>query len=187
MVEVVAFSLYYNDVETSNTINSDVKFIIFVLSAAFIYMVVHLKSLFLAFFSLVNLIMSVPITLCIYTYVLEIKYFSSIHFSAVLIILGIGADDIFVFHDQWKATFLIKAMDKKPMARLSYTLRLASSAMLATSLTSSIAFFACYFSPIMPLSSFGVFAGLLVLMDYLMTIAIQPIVYYIYEVVIMPS
>lgn len=151
-------------------INSDVKFVVFVLIACFIYMAIHLRSIFLATFSLINLMMSIPIALCIYKLILRVDYFSSLHFSAILIILGIGADDIFVFHDHWKNTFLIKALDGKPIERLSMTFRLASSAMLVTSLTSSIAFFACYFSAIMPLRSFGLFASLLVPLDFLLTI-----------------
>ena len=157
------------------------KFVGFVLVTALIYMSIHLRSIILAIFSLVNLMMSIPIALCIYRLVLQVDYFSSLHFSAILIILGIGADDIFVFHDQWKSTFQIRALNDDPVRRLSMTFRLASSAMLVTSLTSSIAFFACYFSAIMPLRSFGLFAGLLVPIDFLLTIFVQPVLYYVYE------
>jgi len=53
--------------------------------------------------------------------------------------------------------------------------------MLVTSLTSAIAFYACSFTVIMPLKSFGIFASLIVPMSYILTIIAQPIVYYIYE------
>jgi len=68
-------------------------------------MIYHTNSFFLGFMSLLNIAMSVPICLVIYNYILNIKYFSSIHIAALLIIIGIGADDIFVFHDFWLSTF----------------------------------------------------------------------------------
>ena len=68
-------------------------------------MIYHTNSVFLGIMSLMNIIMSVPINLIIYNYVLDVKYFSSIHIAALLIIIGIGADDIFVFHDFWLSTF----------------------------------------------------------------------------------
>jgi len=68
-------------------------------------MTIHTGSLFLSFVSLINVFMSVPMTLVIYTYVVGVYYFSSLHLSVVIIIVGIGSDDIFVFHDFWRSTF----------------------------------------------------------------------------------
>ena len=53
--------------------------------------------------------------------------------------------------------------------------------MLVTSFTSSVAFFACITSPIMPIRSFGVFSFIIVLNCFLITILVQPINYFIYE------
>jgi len=43
--------------------------------------------------------MSIPISLCIYHYVLQITYFSNLHLATLMIIIGIGSDDVFLFHD----------------------------------------------------------------------------------------
>ena len=87
--------------------------------------------------------------------------------SVIFIIIGIGSDDIFVFHDFWKDTFRYKALVSKPIHRLSLAYRQASTAMLVTSLTSSIAFLACTLSDIMPIQAFGWFASLIVPIVYL--------------------
>lgn len=46
--------------------------------------------------------------------------------------------------------------------------------MAFTSSTTAVAFFASYFSPLMPIKSFGVFAGLIIIVNYLMIVFIFP-------------
>lgn len=140
--------------------------------ACLFYIIFHTKSLFLATVSLLNVMMTVPISLFIYDKVFKVEYFSSLHVSVLLIIIGIGSDDIFVFHDQWENSLCIKALRDKPIERLSYTWRNASMQMLVTSFTSSAAFFACTFSPIMPIRSFGIFAFIIVLNCFFITIIV---------------
>jgi len=103
--------------------NNDFTMIGYVGFVCFLYIVYHTKSYFLGFFSLVNIAMSIPISLILFTYVLKITYFSAIHIMALLIIVGIGADDIFVFHDFWLSTFQIKAIRDEPILRISYTFK----------------------------------------------------------------
>jgi hypothetical protein len=45
--------------------------------------------------------MSIPITMVLYSKLFGVNYFSSIHIAVLIIIIGIGADDVFVFHDAW--------------------------------------------------------------------------------------
>ena len=52
---------------------------------------------------------------------------------------------------------------------------------MVTSLTSAVAFFSCFISPIMPIKSYSIFATITVLICFGMTIVLQPINYYIYE------
>jgi len=144
-------------------------------------MTYHTESFFLALISLLNIFMSIPVTLVIYTYVVGVTYFSSLHLSVVIIIVGIGSDDIFVFHDFWRSTFSFAALKNKPVLRLSLAFRRASHSMLVTSITSMVAFASCIMSNIMPIKSFGVFATIIVPLVYLQTILVQPFTYYFYE------
>lgn len=52
---------------------------------------------------------------------------------------------------------------------------------LATSSTTSAAFLVSYFSEIMPISSFGIFAGILIPINYLLVILYYPVVIISYE------
>jgi predicted RND superfamily exporter protein len=145
-------------------------YLYFVMVACLLYMIIHTRSLFLAIVSLLNILMSIPIALCIYTYIFRVTYFSSIHVAVIIIIIGIGSDDIFVFHDCWQASFHIMAIKDKPIRRLSYCYRMAAKQMFVTSLTSSVAFLSCLCSKLMPIRAFGVFATIVVLVCFVLTI-----------------
>jgi hypothetical protein len=96
------------------------------LCSSIFYMTFHMGSFYLAFFSIINLFFAIPVTLCIYTYIVGVDYFSTIHVSVLIVVIGIGADDVFVFHDFWKGSHKIKVMQKSVKMRLAYTFRKAS-------------------------------------------------------------
>lgn len=64
---------------------------------------------------------------------------------------------------------------------MAITFRRASRAMLATSSTTSAAFLATGFSSIMPISSFGFYAGLLIPVNFLLVIMFFPAILVISE------
>ena len=64
---------------------------------------------------------------------------------------------------------------------MAVTFKRAAKAMLATSSTTSAAFLATGFSAIMPISSFGIYAGILVPINYILVITFFPALLIIYE------
>lgn len=100
-VEVIAMSPRFHADETARLMNEDFNKTGQVFILCLIYMILHTRSIFLAVVSLVNVVMCVPISLFIYSEVFKIDYFSSMHLSVIIIIVGIGSDDVFVFHDSW--------------------------------------------------------------------------------------
>ena len=96
------------------------------------------------------------------------------HIISIFIILGIGADDIFVFCNTWKATAF---EEYRSLAhRLSDCFRRSMKTMFITSLTTSVAFFATGFSPLLGIGSFGVFSGILVVVNYISVVLFVPTV-----------
>lgn len=65
--------------------------------------------------------------------------------------------------------------------RMAYTFRRASRAMLATSSTTGAAFLATGLSEIMPISSFGFFAGILVPVNFILVITYFPASLIVFE------
>ena len=50
---------------------------------------------------LAGVVLSFPVTWAFYSVVLRIRYMGLLNFIALFVIVGIGVDDIFVFHDAW--------------------------------------------------------------------------------------
>jgi protein dispatched 1 len=96
------FSTIIRSKAFSDTVNEDTSYAIFSVIFVFIYFIIHLRSLFLAFIGISIILFSFSVTVCITEGILRITYFSSLHSLAIFIVLGIAADDIFVFIDAWR-------------------------------------------------------------------------------------
>ena len=68
----------------------------------YVYVTFHTKSLFIGTFSMSMILFSFPVTLVIYRLVLGITNLGSLHLMVIFVVLGIGADDIFVLWDAWQ-------------------------------------------------------------------------------------
>jgi len=146
--------------------------------------IVHLRSVFLAMISMMLIIFSVPLTAMITEGVLGVTFFGQMQMSIVFIICGVSADDIFVFMDAWRQSKnfdpdIIHPDDKK--RRMAYTFRRASRAMLFTSSTTSAAFIINAFSAVMPLKAFGIFAAVIVIVNFLEAAFVFPTALLFYE------
>lgn len=159
----------------------DFKYIGYVLLACFVYMIVHTRSVYFTVVSLLNVAMGIPISLVILIYVFQVTYFSSLHLSVIIIIIGIGSDNVFVFHDFWKSNFKIKAIKERTILRLTYTYRKAFKSMFLTSFTTAVMFLSCVLSSIMPIRSFAIFAATTVPIVFIQTVIVQPLLYYLHE------
>ena len=124
--------------------------------------------------------MGFPFTYLIYKFVFFIDEFFHLQFIAFFLILGIAADDFFVFYDQWiqasKLSIVRKQQDKNQRLLLRFTItwKHSSWSMLVTSLTSALAFYVIVYSTVIPLKSLGIFTGSLILINYVLSITMFP-------------
>lgn len=72
-------------------------------SVAFVmfWLLIHLKSTFLTFISMLIIAFSFGTTGLICEYIVGMTYFNIFNNFAIFVILGIAADDFFVFFDAW--------------------------------------------------------------------------------------
>lgn len=144
-------------------------------------MTFHLRSLFLSSLCMISIVLSFPITAFITEGILGVTWFGDLHNVVVFIVMGIAADDVFVFYDAWRQSVTIKEYNGDLTKRMNYTFRRSSRAMAVTSSTTSAAFFANYFSPLMTIKSFGIFAGVIVPINYILVITFFPSFIFIHE------
>eukprot|EP00659_Diplonema_papillatum_P011827 gene11827-18245_t len=204
----------------------------------FAYLFLHLSSLFLATAGIVQLLITFPASVFIYSFVFGESYLGAMNVLSFYIMIGIGVDDLFVFSNSflhcekpaeaesaaraskkaaeedppsvraasWGEDTAAASGDEKTGAadqpdnvsvrsasskttappssgttpnvdeRVAYALRRSGAAMLVTSATSAVAFLANLLSPIPAVSSFGLLMGILVAMNYVLTITLYPAV-----------
>lgn len=95
---------------SNDLIKNDVSLVGLVILVNWLYLTFHMKSFFLSLASLINIFMSIPIGLVIYKMIFKVNYFTTYHLGIIFLILGVGCDDVFVFHDFWLETFRIKEL-----------------------------------------------------------------------------
>lgn len=162
-----------------------------------ISMWLYTKSLFVTLMTVVAVIFSLGIAYFIYTLIFELSFFPFMNLLAVIVVVGIGADDAFIFLKIWqcvitdrvKATGAVVALGPSTSAFASETnaarsdtlvgimasaLKHASLAMLVTSLTTAAAFYASYVSSITAIRCFGIFSGTAVMANYFLMVTWLP-------------
>ena len=163
-------------------VQRDTSFSVFSVIFVFFYMIFHLKSLFLSTIGIFMILFSFPITTVLTEGIFQVTYFSSLHTLTIFIVLGVAADNIFVFFDAWRQSETVApAILNTRSKRMAYAWRRAVRAIAVTSSTTSVAFLANIFSPLMPIKAFGIFAGMIIPMNYILMIFIFPSAVIFYE------
>jgi hypothetical protein len=89
---------WYED-KLNEFIQEDVKLLGLSFTAVYLYVAFHLQSIFLASVSMVGIGLSYPVSTFINRFIMQITVFNFINYIAIFVILGIAADDVFVFTD----------------------------------------------------------------------------------------
>ena len=108
----------------------------------------------------------------IYRVLFNYRYFGVFHVLSIFIMLGISADDVFVFNDAWRLTAFMP--NPTLSNRLSACYRRVAPAMFFTSLTTTVAFSVSAMSDLFTVSSFGIFSALIVVVNYVSIITFLP-------------
>ena len=178
-LEVVYISLilFANDILVQAL--KDMCLAIFSLFFIFFFTWFQTQSLWISTWAVFGIFSSFWITNLIYRIVFDYQYFGYFHVISIFIILGIGADDVYVFYDNWRAT----KRHKYPSLshRMSDCYRRAAGTMFFTSFTTMMAFLFGALSPILPMDSFGVFSGILIGVNYISVIIFFPTVVMMYH------
>ena len=172
-------NFYYNNPALSaDAIQKQVIFDMLLAVASFVFIFLFMwfqtGSLWLTAWGVFSVISSFVITNLIYRVIFDYRYIGVFHVLSIFIILGIGSDNIFVFMDTWKQS---RFQSFKTLAhRLSSVYRRAAKATLITSFTTTVAFLSNVQSPLLAISSFGLFSAILVIVNYLSVILFFPTV-----------
>ena len=146
----------------------------------FVIMWFFLGSFILTFCALFCVIYACGLSYFLYNIAFGMDFFPFLNVLTLVFLVGIGADDAFVYYDIWRQT---KAANPNAniMQLTLKTLRYSALSMLVTSLTTASAFFAGISSTITAIKCFGIFAGTSILTNYLLMITYFPAVVALHE------
>lgn len=140
----------------------------------FLYLRLTVGSWFLAVVGMSEIMLSVPVSWFIYKVIFRIEYFAFLNALSLFIVAAIGADDIFIFMDAYKQS--AHSNDPKVLesleSRMSWVYRRTGSAMAITSATTCSAFLATLITPLASIQSFGIFAAIVIFIDYVLVMSL---------------
>ncbi|KAL2082725.1 hypothetical protein ACEWY4_022543 [Coilia grayii] len=145
-----------------------------------VVMCLYTRSVFITLMTMIAIISSLIVSYFLYRVVFSFEFFPFMNLTALIILVGIGADDAFVLCDVWNYTKF-----DKPNSELSetvgVTLQHAALSMFVTSFTTAAAFYANYVSNITAIRCFGVYAGTAILVNYILMVTWLPAVVVLHE------
>ena len=139
----------------------------------FLSMWIYTSSLFVTTATFMSMFWAVEVAYFLYTFVFKIKFFPYMNMVTLIVMVGIGADDLFIYCKVWH---LAKAEKNNGVLEkiVSDTLRHTALSMLVTSLTSAAAFYANYVSDITSIRCFSVFAGTCIVINFVLAVTWLP-------------
>lgn len=143
-------------------------------------MCVYTKSMFITLMTMFAIISSLIVSYFLYRVVFNFEFFPFMNLTALIILVGIGADDAFVLCDVWNYTKFDKP-HAETSETVSITLQHAALSMFVTSFTTAAAFYANYVSNITAIRCFGVYAGTAILVNYVLMVTWLPAVVVLHE------
>ena len=157
-------------------LNKDLMMLALSFVLVFIVLWIQTSSLFITCAGMFEIIISFPLGLFVWGVLMDEPGVTYLMYNGIFIILGIGCDDIFVFIDAFRQSELQPLHISGSLeTRFAWAYNRAALAMLATSVTTTLAFAACAVSEIWDIRCFGVVNGFMVLFDYLLVVKVTPV------------
>ena len=179
-VKVVAVNFGVKQELFDKYLQRDILWVGVALCAIVLALWIYTTSLFLTAMTVVSLAISFEVSYFVYTHVFDIHFFPFMNLLVLVILIGIGADNVFIYSKTWAL-----AKQEKNVGTLekivSDTIRHATLSIFVTSLTTAAAFYASYVNHITALACFALFAGTTVIVNFFVVITWIPASLVVYE------
>ena len=146
------------------------------------FVLIHLGSFLLAGFAIYGILISFPAAYYFFYVVMGFRKMMILNFVSLFLIMGIGADDVFVMYDAYNQAAAALGVRSSPGQRLRWAYLEAGSAMLVTTVTTAGSFFSNCVSEVVVVRQFGFFMGVVVVLNWFHVMVIFPSFLLIYEI-----
>ena len=163
-------------------LDKDLELLMVSFLIVFIVLWYNVDSFFLTCCGMFEIMVSFPLGLFVWVVLMGEPGVTVLMYNGIFVIMGIGCDDIFVFNDAFRQSRCEpRHISGSLETRFAWSYQRSAFAMLATSLTTGLAFGACGLSQIWDLRCFGVVNGFMVMFDYLLVITWYPSAVVVHE------
>ncbi|KAL6444551.1 hypothetical protein ACFW04_001990 [Cataglyphis niger] len=131
-------------------------------------------SIVLTITTILAVLFSLGISYAVYTLVLRIQFFPFMNLLAIVVAVGIGADDAFIYCKVWESGKQQKLSNDELVHLVQTTMKHAFPSMFVTSLTTAVAFFASIVSNVTAINCFSLFSGMTVIANFFLMITWLP-------------
>ncbi|EZA51791.1 hypothetical protein DMN91_003866 [Ooceraea biroi] len=131
-------------------------------------------SIILTITTIFTVLFSLGISYAVYTLVLRITFFPFMNLLAIVVAIGIGADDAFVYCKIYESGKQQKRSNDGLRCLIQETMKHAFPSMFVTSFTTAVAFFASSVSNVTAINCFSLFAGMTVIANFVLMVTWIP-------------
>lgn len=128
----------------------------------------YTESLLLTVATISAIVFSLGISYFLYVLVLKLKFFPFMNLLTIIVAIGLGSDDAFIFCKIWHKQKL--ESNESLIMIMSKTLRHANASIFLSTLTTLVAFFSSYVNSVMAIRCFSIFASTAVLINFILMI-----------------
>ena len=177
LVEVKAMDVNYIAEKVANYyVFQDLPLYGVAMALVIIVLFLYLRSFALMFVVVLNVGLSLFVSYFIYHVVCRFVFFGFTNLLAGLLLIAIGADDVFIFFDIWhKVKADMPETERDNIEKIaSKTLHHGILSILVTSLTTAAALFANGISAVIALRCFGIFGGICIAVNLFFMVTLVP-------------
>ncbi|XP_011313149.1 protein dispatched [Fopius arisanus] len=153
---------------------SDSFLLLFGFSFVTICILAYTGSIVLTVSTIMAVLFSLGISYAVYTLILKITFFPFMNLLAIIVAVGIGADDAFIYCKVWAQGKQQKESNGGLVRLVQDTMKHAVPSMFVTSLTTAVAFFASIVSNVTAINCFSLFSGMTVIANFFLMVTWLP-------------
>ena len=173
VMEVVAVNFGIKQQLFRDTMHGDMIWFLLALVVVYACVWLYTRSLFLTIVGVATIAMTTVISYFIYTTIFNIHFFPFINLLALLLLIAIGADDLFIYVREWRLAKFEKNVGTYEKV-VSDTLHRSTLSMCVTSFTTSAALYANYVSTITAVQCFALYSGTAVIVNFALMVTFVP-------------
>ncbi len=146
-----------------------------------------LESVFLAFYCMILVAASFPVTQLIYKEIAGIPVYQSLNLLCLFFVLGISLENIIILCEAWQWSRNCPYLKLSLKRRMAFTYRQTTRNIFTTTVVTTAACFSLVFTEVIPIRTFGFYAAILIFVNFAIVITMLPPMLVYFEQRIQPA